>query len=75
MTEEDWFEAHSLSMMVDFVEGKVPLRKILWFGGACCHRFEKLIPGKRRRAGFQVLDRWLLGSASLQATAVNRKDV
>lgn len=66
MTEEDWFEEHSLSTMVDFLRGKMPLRKILWFGGACCHRLEQLIPGKRRRAGLQVMDRWLLGSATLQ---------
>ncbi len=66
MTEEDWFEGHSLSSMVDLLEGTMPLRKILWFGGACCHCVEKLIPGKRRQAGLQVMDRWLLGSATLQ---------
>jgi hypothetical protein len=66
MTEADWFECHSLSTMIDCLKGKMPLHKSLWFGGACCHRVEKLIPGKRRRAGLQVMDRWLLGSATLQ---------
>lgn len=44
MTEQDWAACDDVGPMLQFLDGKVPVRKLFLFDAACCRRIWRLIP-------------------------------